>query len=197
MRGLKGTGRSFTGLKPVRAKLFSSAFATNGVANTAYGAITNVTTANFSEFTSFEAVYDEMRVLAVVFHWMPYLSVASSAPVTVTASVEFDPTAGAPSAIYQPLEGSFSAGPYFLTSASSGTVNEPTVRKYFQIHADPPAPLAPITGSDVPGKSWFAMDTGTPVNLFTWQMCTTTPTGGGVVSGTYLHELHVEFRLRT
>jgi len=183
----------FRGLKPVRAKMWSSGIGSNSGSGSALNAATNVSTASFTEIASYAAVYDEMRVLSGVLHWHAFTNATGSQPNSVAwMAVNFDPITPVPSTYPQGF--TYNTGPYALYSENAGTPFGP--QKYHKLSFKMPGPLAPITSTDIPGNAWIALDTSTaPVLLDVVQHVDAF--GGSGTSGTYFFlELNCEFRMR-
>lgn len=113
-------------LKPIRATLWVYATQT-GAAGAAIASTVNCTPANFSDWASYAAVYDEVRVLGGTMH-SRFLMSAGTSPGSA-AAVCFDPADGvAPASVPQTLDYAQHGGPYAIPScvaAAPTTVQSP------------------------------------------------------------------------
>jgi hypothetical protein len=194
----RSIGRGFKGLKPVRAKIYSTLFGAVSSASTALTINGNVTltAGNFPEIASWMTVYDEMRVLGGRLHFCNWLvGAASSSPnISIGAvAVMFDPTAGAPSTVDGVLQESFSAYTHPITGYSLST--NPPFMKSLPFHVG--KPLISLTSNDVAGSSWFTLDNSSTPTMGVVHLFATDCGTGSIVGCKYQLEFDVEFRMRT
>jgi hypothetical protein len=198
----------FTGLKPVKLKLWSVEIGSASAAATALSAAPdiNFNASTFPELTSWLAIYDECRVLKVKVHYKFYCGITpSSAPTQtdVACAIVFDPSVSAPASIGGVCEETFSSGPMIVHAGSNaGGTTLPTgvltgLCEKFNVLTATPNKLAPISSSDCPGSSWFVMDGATPPTVFTHAFYGTALGAGGVINQRAYYELDVEMRIRT
>jgi len=203
--GKKGHGKlgGFSGLRPIRAKLFSTLFSSASGAASAltYASSVTLTTGNFPELSQFMVIYDELRMINVKIHYFPLVSTAATvAPFTTTAafSLEFDPTAGAPTSAGSLLEATFSSNLMLVSAGVNGTtaqsINFHT--KYLTLSGRAPK-LAPIASSDCPGSAWIVLDSSTAPTMCVFLQYAAALGTTGIITNSWMVELDVEFRLRT
>jgi hypothetical protein len=195
-----GKSKGFLGLKPIRVRLFSPVNTVVSTAATALSAAISVpfSVGEFPEVSSLQTLYDEVRILKIYFHFMPYVSAPVTAGDTFDAAyaIEFDPSVSAPSSVNTVMESSHMVGPLFVSAPSATGVNYPSLQKYHTLSANLPAPLVPVGGSDCIGRGWFTVDGTSPIvavlNLYHTAMGT-----GGISNLRYYLSLDCEFKMRT
>jgi hypothetical protein len=199
----KGSKGGFSGLKPIRVKLFSAAVTTTSAAATALKFTTNIAldTTHFPELTNFGVIYDELSMKACKMYYYFGNSVpgVASTASNAVAAILFDPSAGAPTNSYSLLEESYSTGPLLNFVGNNGGVGQVVTRADGRlpfIRAKAPA-LAPITSEDCPGSAWVALDGATAAIMAVFQAYCDPLAGVGQSTFTYIAELDVELRLRT
>jgi len=195
-------GKSFRGLKPIRAKLYSGPQASTSTAGAANSFVSPVSfnSSTFTEIADFATVYDECRILGVKLHYYPVITTAgATATASAAVAVSYDPSASAPGGVAGVLEETFSAGPFRLHAGINGATIQSgsMLQPYHKLMSHPPVELAPITSSDCPGKAWFCVDGNTaPIVAVIGAFIDSLGTGGVSVLYYYV-ELDAEFRLRT
>jgi hypothetical protein len=193
-------------LKPIKVKLFSNQTRINSSLASALSINVAITasSAQFSEFSSFQTLYDECRVMNIKVHYSPLILIPATSVggngFFSAYAVEFDPSISGPSSVALVLESQHNTGPLTTYAPASTALTTPgqfpSTHKFYQLSAKTPGPLAPIVASDCPGSAWFAVDVTAPVvgvlNGYQSAMGT-----GGQSTFDYLLELDVEFRMRT
>jgi hypothetical protein len=201
--GMGGKG-GYSGLKPVRAKLFSSFFTGFSSANTNYSdAIgVNFNTSNFSELPSWGVLYDMCRILHFKVHGRAFVNIPTTASnnliIPWAFAVSSDPTAGAPTSVGQVLDETFNCGLHYIASpgVSIACNTFTVVDRPITVSAHFPK-LAPITTSDCPGSAWFVLDGSTAPVACVVQSYIGAAGAASVTGFTYIVELEVEFKIRT
>lgn len=192
-------GNGFSGLKPVKAKLWSTTGVTTTAANTALNLLETITFApgTFPEISNWILLYDECRMLKCKVHYEFDIAVeptpATALAPTAACAITFDAAVAAPTNLYGVMEESYNSGPLYLGCK----VSTSTQRKLATLVATPGRNLAPVTSSDTPGNAWFIVDSATPPTMFIGQFFSTAAGAVGTVRITRLYELDVEFRIRT
>jgi hypothetical protein len=196
---LQKHGRGFNGLKPTKAKLWSTTGITQTAANTALNLLETITFApgTFPEINNWILIYDECRMLSCKVHYEFDIAVeptaATASAVNAAAAITFDAAVASPSNLYGVMEESFNTGPLYIGSK----VSTSTQRKMGVLSASPGRSLAPVTSSDCPGNAWFIVDSATPPTMFVGQYFASAAGAAGTTRITRLYELDVEFRIRT
>jgi len=201
-KGKGQSGKSFSGLKPVKVKLWGTATTFSSTSGAAL-AITNNQFFNgtdFPEIGDFAVIYDEARLLSVRLHYS--MSTGSTTPTSITPSVgavgiSFDAASSAPTSVDGVLQLSYNSGPHALYPCEAGAPSLMNARMHI-VKAKPGVSLAPITSDDCPGSAWFAVEglASTAPIMFAVNMFITTNTAS-VANCTFVCEMDVEFRLRT
>jgi hypothetical protein len=192
-------GSGFNGLKPVKAKLWSTTGVSTSAANTALSLLETITFAvgTFPEINNWILIYDECRMLKCKVHYEFDIAVEPTAATalapTAACAITFDAAVAAPSNLYGVMEESYNSGPYYLGCK----VSTSTQKKLATLAASPGRCLAPVTSSDTPGNSWFIIDSATPPTMFVGQFFSSAAGAVGTTRITRLYELDVEFRIRT
>jgi hypothetical protein len=195
--------KSFSGLKPIRAKLYSAIQLQNSTAAAALSAsspiLFNATT--FPEIASFGLVYDEVRILGFKLHFFPYVSTPATAFPEFTdfaTSIQFDPGVANPTTVTQVLEESYNSGVMKICAGVNGLSNQSSLFRIPYATLDARAPkLAPINGDDCPGSAWFAVDASTAPTTCVITSYASALGTAGISRLDYYVELDCEFRLRT
>jgi len=194
----------FSGLKPIKVKLFSVQQTNSSGAATPLAFITNImlNTTTFPELSAFNQIYDEIRMMHVKIHYFPYVSTASSAvnpPTAIYAgALQFDPNAATPASPNGQLEESYNTGLWFLTPGVNGTLGQSShFHLRFRTLSGKVPKIAPITGVDLPGSNWIVLNSGTAPTMAAWSGYATALGTAGITSVLWFVELDVELRLRT
>jgi hypothetical protein len=192
------TGRGFSGLKPVRAKLYSTLFGAISAATAALTVNSNVTltAGNFPEIASWMTVYDEMRIIKGALHYSNWIQIQASANPNLSfgaIAIMFDGTAAAPTTVDGVMQETFSR---FLTPLSGASIASahPTMHK---LDFNVGKPLVSLTSNDMVGSSWFTLDSTSAPSMAVVHLYATDGGTNAVTGLKYVLEFDVEFRMRT
>lgn len=186
-------GGAFSGLKPIKTRLYSTFFSTASAAGGTIGAQNNITltAGNFSELSSYMVLYDEIRILSVTAQCFAMPLVAGTDAAFVVFGLHFDPTAGVPAAPMKVQEESHHTGPKMIGPSMITTHHEP-----MKIHARLPR-LTTTVGNQCVGSNWQTLDS-TSANTVAVIAQYVSSLGGAGVSRTQVQLiLDCEFRMRT
>jgi hypothetical protein len=182
------------------ARIFSNPF---GVTSSVHSALANSYSipfngTNFPEITSFANLYDEARIVKVICHYLVSCETTGSYFVRqpYALSLGFDPNIGAPGSVNAMLPDKYNTGPKWVNGVlpTGGTAYDGS---YHQLVATPSHRLAPITGSDCPGSSWFTINSATSPTAAVLQYYISDLGTSGTSNLACFFELRVQFRVRT
>lgn len=199
----------------VRTKLWSvlqQNFSSSGASSASITQI-YMNATNFPELTSWDNVYDSMRVLGGTLHYRPLVQTSAATTTSTThwvsaAAVEFDELTVTPASPAQVLSSTYNSGPHVIQAAYvNGNAGGLADDHFYKLHFKVPEPMAPVinlsslTASDAAiGKSWFPLQAlgSNPFILSVvsyFQLIGTTLSS--LTEHAYFLELDVEFRTRT
>jgi hypothetical protein len=190
----------FGNKKPFKTKLVSSQFSITSSTNTALNVNQQIamTTSNFPDLTSFQLLFDEIRVLKGQLHYHFDVSTAatnSGTPSAAALGLVFDDSQPAPTSLSQVLILTNHTPPLVINPIGSATSFNglPYQKLNFQ---QPKIAVLPATTVSPVGNNWFSTDpVSTNIVVDVLAYCDGIG-ASGVTKLTFWLVLDVEFKMR-